>query len=109
MAGVVQIPWYATVFRGDRFAEALAEIAPVALRYGALDYELQRSREDSYRFVQSATFEHKLDFTRYWEGPEFTAFRTRHSGWFQVPVVYGWSDRVTRGQRTSVERVPPAA
>jgi len=37
-AGVVQIPWYATLFRGDKFEAALREIAPVAMRYGATDY-----------------------------------------------------------------------
>ena len=35
MAGVVHIPWYATGFRGDKLEAALAEIAPIALRYGA--------------------------------------------------------------------------
>jgi hypothetical protein len=35
MAGVVYVPWYATVFRGDKLEEKVAEIAPVALRYGA--------------------------------------------------------------------------
>jgi len=29
MAGVVYIPWYATVFRGDKLEGAVAEIAPV--------------------------------------------------------------------------------
>ena len=29
-AGVVHIPWYATLFRGDKFEAALLEIAPVA-------------------------------------------------------------------------------
>ena len=45
-AGVVNIPWYATLFRGDRFAEALGEIAPVALRYGASDYTVYRAQDD---------------------------------------------------------------
>jgi hypothetical protein len=35
VAGLIHIPWYATLFRGDRFEQALAEIAPVAMRYGA--------------------------------------------------------------------------
>jgi len=35
MAGVVNIPWYSTLFRGDRFEVALREIAPISLRYGA--------------------------------------------------------------------------
>jgi hypothetical protein len=95
--GVVTIPWYATVFRGDKLQAALEDIAPIAGRYGATHYEVLRSREDRYRFQQTATFEDKLDFERYWYGPEFSGFRAECSGWFQVPVVYEWHDRVTLG------------
>jgi hypothetical protein len=35
MAGVVHIPWYATVLREESFAAAVAAGAPIALRYGA--------------------------------------------------------------------------
>ena len=59
MAGIVNIPWYATLFRGDRFEVAVQEIAPVALRYGASEYSVYRSRDDAYRFLQLATFEDK--------------------------------------------------
>ena len=58
-AGVVQIPWYATLFRGDQFEAAVAEIAPVAMRYGATDYIVYRNRDDMYKFMQCATFETK--------------------------------------------------
>ena len=51
-AGVAVIPWYATVWRGDRLEAAVEEIAPVALRYGATEYEVLRSREDRYRMRQ---------------------------------------------------------
>ena len=98
MAGSVHIPWYATVFRGDQLATALQEIAPVALRYGATDYRVYRSRDDAYRFLQMATFEDKGDFERYWYGEEFAAWRADYSGWFQVPVVYSWFDRVIAGE-----------
>ena len=97
MAGVVHIPWYATGFRGDKLEAALAEIAPVALRYGATSYQVFRSRDDRYKFLQTAQFESKLDFERYWGGPEFIDFRVLCSSWFQVPVVYGWTDLVTSG------------
>ena len=33
-AGVAQIPWYATLFRGDQLEEALRKIAPVAMQEG---------------------------------------------------------------------------
>ena|SRR5919202_4343511 len=96
-AGVVHIPWYATLFRGDKFAVAMREIAPVALRYGATDYAVYRGRDDTYRFLQMATFERKDDFERYWYGEEFIAWREDYSSWYQVPVLYAWQDLVVAG------------
>ena len=97
MAGVVNIPWYCTVFRGDRFEQALREIAPLALRYGATDYEVMRSNDDRYRFWQFAHFERKMDFEAYWYGPEFNEWRADYTSWFTVPIVYTWFDRVAQG------------
>ena len=88
MAIVFHVPWYATVFRGDSLEQALAEIAPVALRYGASDYALYRLDDDRYRFIQIATFESKHDSELYWHGHEFVAWRADYSSWYQVPVVY---------------------
>ena len=98
MAGVVHIPWYATVFRGDKFEVAMQEIAPVALRYGATDYAVYRGRDDRYRFLQMATFEDKFDFERYWLGPEFVEWRADYTSWYQVPVVYAWNDLIIAGE-----------
>ena len=97
-AGVVLVPWYATVFRADKFAVALQEIAPVALRYGASEYSVYRSRDDTYRFLQMATFEDKADFDRYWYGEEFSIWRADYTSWYQVPVLYAWNDLVVRGR-----------
>jgi len=95
--GTVIIPWYATGFQGNAMEAALNEIAPVALRYGADSYAVYRSREDRYRFQQLARFERHLDWERYWEGPEMTELRTRYSGAYQVPVLYGWWDLTVSG------------
>jgi hypothetical protein len=97
MAGVVSIPWYATVFRGDKFAAAISDIAPIAARYGATDYRVYRQRDDAYRFLQMATFENKADFDRYWNGEEFSIFRADYTGWYQVPVLYQWNDLIVQG------------
>ena len=97
MAGVVHIPWYATGFRGDKLEAALAEIAPVALRYGATEYRAYRFRDDRYRFIQMASFEHELDWERYYNGPEFREWRADYSSWYQVPVVPAWSDLIVVG------------
>jgi hypothetical protein len=97
MAGSVHIPWYATGFRGDGLAEALGEVAPLALRYGATAYSVFRYRDDRYKFLQTATFDSKLDWERYWGGEEMVRFRTIHQGWYQVPVLYQWTDVVIEG------------
>lgn len=104
MAGVVHIPWYATVFRADRFSTALEEIAPVALRYGATEYAVHRSDEDGYKFRQTATFESKADFERYWYGSEFSTWRAEYSSWYQVPVTYEWYTETTAGTLEPAER-----
>src|SRR4051794_37326875 len=96
-AGVVQIPFYATLFRGDRFEEAIKEIAPVSLRYGASRYSVHRNRDDEYRFLMMATFEGKPEFEAYWYGPEFNKWRAVHSSWYQVPLLYTWADLVIEG------------
>ena len=96
-AGSLHIPWYATLFRGDRFADALSEIAPLAIRYGATSYHVYRSRDDQYKFLQTADFEEKIQFERDWNGPEFSDWRAEHTSWFQVPVLYVWNDIVAHG------------
>jgi hypothetical protein len=97
VAGVVHIPWYATVFRGDKLEAAVAEIAPVALRYGASSYVVHRNRDDRYKLLQMATFESHSDWERYWGGPEFTHFRVANSSYYQVPVLYSWNDVSVEG------------
>jgi quinol monooxygenase YgiN len=92
MAKAVQIPWYATGFRGDSLEAALSDIAEVALKYGATGYAVYRGHDDRYKFLQVANFESKSDWNSYWNGPEFTRFRTVTSGWWQVPVLYSWHD-----------------
>lgn len=104
MAGVVHIPWYATVFRADQFAEALEEISAVAMRYRATEYAVYRSRDDAYRFLQLATFEHKEDFERYWYGEEFNNWRADYTGFYTVPVLYVWNDLVVRGGIGELEK-----
>jgi hypothetical protein len=97
MAGSVHVPWYATLFRGDAFEQALGQIAPLALRYGATSWGIHRSRDDRYRFLQISAFESKLDWERYWYGDDFATWRQEYSGFYQVPVLYVWHDLVAGG------------
>jgi hypothetical protein len=97
MAGVVHVPWYATVLRHETLADALAQIAPVCLRYNATQYAVHRSRDDRYKITQMLWFETKEDWYRFWDGPEMIDFRRRHSGHYQIPVTYVWHDELTAG------------
>jgi hypothetical protein len=103
--GVVHIPWYATLFRGDKFADALKEIAPLALRYGATDFAVHRSRDDMYKFLQLASFPDKRSWEAYWYGPEFSEWRGTHASWYQVPILYVWHDLIAAGA-TEVQEEP---
>jgi hypothetical protein len=96
-AGVAQIPWYATLWRGDKLAAALEEIAPIATRYGATEYRIYRNRDDQYKFTHLITFNEKVDFEAYWYGPEFNQWRASYSSWYQVPILYTWNDLIISG------------
>jgi hypothetical protein len=98
MAGTVIIPWYATGFRAEDFEREIEPVAAAALRYGATSYAVYRAQDDRYKFQQLAEFETKLEWERYWSGPEMTHFRTVRSGWYQVPVLYGWWDKSAFGE-----------
>jgi len=94
----MHVQWYATVFRADMFADAVAEMAaPVALDYGATRYTVQRSRDDHYRILQQTWFNSQDDWYRYWEGDEMREFRARYSGKYQVPITYVWHDEWATG------------
>ncbi len=109
MDGTIIVPWYATGFRANGFEEVLGEVAAVALRYGASSYAVYRSKDDRYRFQQFAHFAKHIDWERYWDGPEMTDFRVRYSGWYQIPVLYGWWDRTAAGGIEEGEPVAPIA
>jgi hypothetical protein len=118
--GVVWVIWYATVLRHETFALDVAQVAPLALRYGATQYAVHRDLDDRYRITQMAWFERREDWYRYWEGPEMSEFRARNSGRYQIPIVYVWHDELAAGAmgpevptilepEPSPEPVPPAA
>jgi hypothetical protein len=112
MAGIVHVPWYATVFRGDKLEQALAEIAAVSQRYGATWYALHRNRDDAYKMLQMTAFDTKEQWEAYWYGPEFNRFRAVNQALYQVPVLYSWNDLVIQGgigeEPRGDERVDPA-
>jgi quinol monooxygenase YgiN len=100
MAGVVHVPFYATVFRSDKLETAVAEMAPVSLRYGAISYAVHRNRDDRHKILFFAFFENKLDWDKFWDGPEMRHFRIVNQSYYQVPLLYSWNDVSAEGQLT---------
>jgi hypothetical protein len=96
--GVVHFPWYPTVFRSETFPADLARVAPLALRYGATKYNLQRSLDDRYKLVHMIWFDSKQDWYRYWESREMIEFRARNMGKYQIPIVYVWHEELASGE-----------
>jgi hypothetical protein len=113
MAGSVHLPWYATGFRADDLAAELDRVSKLSLRYGASSHIVYRSRDDRYKFLQVIDFDDKLDWERYWLGPEMIDFRTNCQSWYQVPIVYVWHDVVVAGTgptpAADAETAPAAA
>ena len=108
--GVVHLPFYATGFRGDDLEAALAQLAPLSLRYGGTRYDVYRSRDDQYKFLLSVEFAEKGQWDAFWFGEEFTSFRSACSSWFQVPLLYWWNDSVCSGRlRSEAELVDELA
>ena len=97
MADLIWVQWYATIFRKDVFAQAVAEVAPLALRYGASQYQVHVSNDDRYKITQMTWVPDHESWYSYWEGPEMVEFRARNSGRYQVPIVYQWMDEIALG------------
>jgi len=97
MGEVIHIKWYATVLRQEAFAAEVARAAPVALRYGATQYSVQRSQDDRYAITQMVWFNSHHDFYRWWDGPEMIEFRRRNSGHYQIPINYIWHEELAAG------------
>ena len=81
--GVVHLPFYATGFRGDDLEAALSKLAPISLRYGAIRYDVFRSRDDRYKFVLQVEFAEKSQWDAFYFGEEFTDMRAACSSWLE--------------------------
>jgi hypothetical protein len=97
VADLVVVSWYATVLRQSSLASEVAAVAPIALRYGATQYQVHVSNDDRYKINQMSWFQRKSDWYRFWDGPEMIEFRARNSGRYQIPINYAWADEVAAG------------
>ena len=98
MSEVVHIKWYATLLRSGKFADAVAEMAPLALRYGATRYAVHRSEDDHYNILQMIWFAEHGDWYRFWESPELIEFRARYAAKYQAPITYVVHEELAAGE-----------
>jgi hypothetical protein len=97
MADLIYVSWYATILRQDYFAAEVARAAPLALRYGATQYQVHVNNDDRYKITQMTWVPDHAAWYRYWDGPEMIEFRARNMGKYQVPIVYSWADEIAAG------------
>lgn len=97
MADLMVVKWYATVLRQNVFAEKVAEIAPVALHYGATQYRVHVDNDDRYKINQLTWVPDHKNWYAFWEGPEMIEFRARYLGKYQIPITYAWATEVAVG------------
>ncbi len=73
-------------------------VAPLALRYGATQYAVHRSRrrplQDHARWRGSSP---SRTGTATGTGPEMIEFRRRNSGRYQIPITYVWHEELAAG------------
>ncbi len=98
MAGVVHIPWYATLFRGDQFeaARRADRAARAPLRRDRVR-DLPVARRRATRSCSWRASRRRPQFERYWYGEEFSIWRADYQSFYQVPILYVWHDLVVRG------------
>ena len=95
MSGSIHIPFYATLFRGDKMHAALQEIAAKAPHYGATGWAVYRYQDDRYKFLVSFDFESKDEWNRFWNSEDFIDFRIANHSYFQIPLLYSWTEKTS--------------
>jgi hypothetical protein len=100
MAELMWVKWYATVLRQNLFAAEVAKAAPIALRYGATQYQVHVDGDDRYKITQMTWVPDHPTWYAYWEGPEMIEFRARWLGKYQIPIVYAWATEIASGLAT---------
>ena len=90
MAEVCVIDWHVHPMRAERWWEAWRPAAERALSFGASSYSLTRSEDDPLHFRQSAVWERREDFERYWASDEISAARQEVMSLYNKPLLPSW-------------------
>ena len=94
MHEVCNIDWHVTPFRADRWLELWEPVAARMPAFGAKSWSLTRSIDDPLAFRQSAVWESREDFERYWYSEETETARAKIIDLYDKPLIPTWHSLV---------------
>lgn len=90
MAEVCTLDWHIAPFRADRWLDLWEPAAAKMPAYGAKNWSLTRSLDDPLAFQQSAEWESRAGFERYWYSDEIAAAREAIIDLYDIPLLPAW-------------------
>jgi len=86
------IDWHVTPFRGERWLDAWQPTAAKALSFGATQWTITRSNDDTLHYRQTTRWNSKEDFEAWWYDDETIAARSEVINWHHKPLLPVWHD-----------------
>jgi quinol monooxygenase YgiN len=94
----VQLDFYVTPWRAERFFESYQPAVARVLAYGAGGYVFLRADENPNHFMHISWWEDRRDFERYWLSDEMREMRRKLSGLYDLTSsLPHWSTFLERG------------
>jgi hypothetical protein len=90
MAEVCTLDWHVAPLRADRFLDLWEPAAAKMPAYGATSWSLTRAIDDPNYFQQSAVWEKRSDFERYWYSDEIERARASIIDIYDKPLLPAW-------------------
>jgi len=90
MVEVCTLNWHIAPFRADRFLDLWEPAAAKMPAFGAKSWSLTRSIDDPLSFQQSALWEKRSDFERYWFSEEIERARESIIDLYDLPLLPEW-------------------
>ncbi len=90
MSEVCVLDWHIAPFRADRFLDLWEPAAERMASYGAKSWSLTRSIDDPLAFQQTATWESRADFERWWYSEEVADIRASILNLHDLPILPSW-------------------
>lgn len=90
MAEVCTLNWHIAPLRADRFLDLWEPAAAKMPAFGAKNWSLTRSIDDPLSFQQSAVWEKRSDFERYWFSEEIERAREEIIDLYDLPLLPEW-------------------